>query len=825
MARLISRQSGNFTAASTWGVVDNGSGQFTVPNVTTLQTSYLNSPAFTVGNGVVVDGIAVYVYRNAVAAGTFTLGFSDNGGSTWAREVTIDVSDIPSSFGSNFATWLFFEFDTTITGDGGSDYVLALKTDTGSQIIAHRDATANNWTRLLRTTTTQTPVAADILYVLGDHTAAATYTENTVTIDETATTAYGAIDIGVHGILAADTTASVNRVLRLSADMTVRAGGLLRLGDETTPVPADSTCVIEFNATSDGQYGLNCAAGGTINARGAAKTRKTFLTDDVAAAGTVLTVADTTGWQVGDELGIASTSRTWSDTEIGTILTVDSATQVTLTAGLGFAHGGGVASSIAIAEVVNLTGNVKVRGVTAGFMAYFFAYWYPTVLMRHVEFRYLGENVANKRGIELSTIQNGGSATIELCVLRDFEDWGFQFIGSYGTAATLTINSNVLYACNTLALANTSPFHIPNLTLGVVSMENNTLMRCLAGSNYGVLDIRHPTPGFYDGNAAVGCTGTGIYFLGTGFAFQAENLVAHSNTAVGLQGGATSQYIRFTNCKSWRNAGAGISTSSFNRLELLSCQIIGNTTNNIVTAVNTGSGHVIIKDTIVRSDGAFTTATGFNQNFSFLAHMHIINSQFGVGGVHTGADIGQNGGGGNIFAWDSIFASTTEVTIISPGVFRSHNHDQTAGYHKTMQVAGNIESETTIRHTASGTAWRLDPNIATSTSLLTGLRFTFPGPYDYDGFPVEVVAGLPVTIRVWVRKSADYGGSQPRLKLIGGQMSGISSDVIDTMSVGAEIWEELEVTATPLTSGTVEWAVDCDGTTGYVYVDDATYIQ
>jgi hypothetical protein len=61
--------------------------------------------------------------------------------------------------------------------------------------------------------------------------------------------------------------------------------------------------------------------------------------------------------------------------------------------------------------------------------------------------------------------------------------------------------------------------------------------------------------------------------------------------------------------------------------------------------------------------------------------------------------------------------------------------------------------------------------------------------------------------------------------MLGGIVAGIDTDVTDTLSVGADEWEQLSVSDTPTEIGVIEWYVDCDGTAGVVYVDDMGVAQ
>jgi hypothetical protein len=97
-------------------------------------------------------------------------------------------------------------------------------------------------------------------------------------------------------------------------------------------------------------------------------------------------------------------------------------------------------------------------------------------------------------------------------------------------------------------------------------------------------------------------------------------------------------------------------------------------------------------------------------------------------------------------------------------------------------------------------------------------------------FKVNVNAGQTITPSVYVRKStvasggALYNGNQPRLILKRNDAIGVTADVvIDTMTLGAvATWEQLTAAcpAAATENGVAEFVIDCDGTAGFVNVDD-----
>ncbi|MEO5924798.1 MAG: hypothetical protein ABIR70_13325 [Bryobacteraceae bacterium] len=83
------------------------------------------------------------------------------------------------------------------------------------------------------------------------------------------------------------------------------------------------------------------------------------------------------------------------------------------------------------------------------------------------------------------------------------------------------------------------------------------------------------------------------------------------------------------------------------------------------------------------------------------------------------------------------------------------------------------------------------------------------------------------TIKVWIRKSASgdgaaYTGNQPRLMLSRTDAMGVTSDQVLATAVGSTgSWEQLSgITPTAGDDGVFQVYLDCDGTAGWVNIDD-----
>lgn len=138
-----------------------------------------------------------------------------------------------------------------------------------------------------------------------------------------------------------------------------------------------------------------------------------------------------------------------------------------------------------------------------------------------------------------------------------------------------------------------------------------------------------------------------------------------------------------------------------------------------------------------------------------------------------------------------------------------------ANVNKIYYENGTVESQTTTRHTASGIAWQVSPTDTDATAV---------APIELKIAEVACSASNEVTAKVWVRR--DDTGLTMKLICKGGQISGVASDVTDTISVAADTWEELSISFTPTEAGVIELFVQAYGGTSYNgYVDDITVSQ
>lgn len=220
--------------------------------------------------------------------------------------------------------------------------------------------------------------------------------------------------------------------------------------------------------------------------------------------------------------------------------------------------------------------------------------------------------------------------------------------------------------------------------------------------------------------------------------------------------------------------------------------------------------NVKINSTSIRNNGNYGIITESTQHDCYIVGPCTIGNHdlYGINKIY----------GGRIYTKDCTMNDTTEVNSATPFADSwvwSLNHDGAAGVHKGFTDGGVIDSEATVRHTASGIAWRLSPTSANRSSTY---------PLHLKIARKAVSANNLVTVKAWMRRSNT--GLTMSLVCRGGQIAGVASNVTASMTVAADTWEELTITFTPTEAGVVEieaWAYG--GTTYLGYVDDVTFTQ
>ena len=462
-------------------------------------------------------------------------------------------------------------------------------------------------------------------------------------------------------------------------------------------------------------------------------------------------------------------------------------------------------------------------------MAYFNAKVAAVVNLDWVEFYYLGNASTDQYpwSIQVTT----GSWNADYCSMYDCEDAGVQILAG----ATATINYLMLFNC---------------------SVGGDTAMLTITATPYTlVIDhcifMYHPT---------FGSNGVGIYLQDVGLTFTNNTLVGLRSSsswgmlriaeaaAVGTISDITihscnaTYILGFTSIPTtpttlsdftiWRNAGAVLIGATVNNTTFNNFTIWGNTTQNIYIQGNNYNN--TFNNLISDSETGYTTTNGIyfalTQNIGAI-NLTINNGEFSSSVVgskiaHTNDILisGQDYQYTDIKLNNTKMGGTNEVannSYMIGGAVRAAKYDQSTGatlVHKTWLRYGVIITDNDVFNTAAP-SMKMTPNNA-SYKLESG------------SFKVNVNSGQTCTPSVYTRKSeaaegdsANYNGNHQRLILKRNDAVGITADTVIDTAAGAigNPWEQLTgTTAAATENGVMEFVVDCDGTTGFVSVDDFT---
>ena len=822
MPNYIATADGNLSAGATWAATaEFADGE---SNSTVLTTSYVESQAFTPG-AVTIDGIAVKIAaRAAVPSGTMSIRLAQAGVLVAGTEVTVDVQDIQGTLALQNG-WMFLKFAAPVLLVVATNYTVSAKTSVATMVTLYRTtATAGNWSRALRSTTTGVaPIAGDLMFILGEWTAAGTKTDRTVTMDSTAATDFGnasttlaSFGISYGGTLTWGVTAATQYILRLSGLLDVWIGGTLNMGTIASPCPRDSSLQLEFDCATDGDFGLR--VWGIWNGQGQSRisgstNHYVLLNTDEAAGQTVLGTDSQLSARSGDSIAIGTTTRTNTQCE-ERVLTGDAgASSLTVTVGLTNAHSG---TSPTQGELIVLNRDVRVRSVSTSAMAYVQVNQGATVDCDWVEFRYVGNNSAGKRAIDISA--TSGSIVFTKCSVRDTEHIGFYASATAGVAAFQVVDCvfwNVTAGAVHVIQATDNAWTIT----GCVAMSIST-----GFTAFYVLDL---------GGTMTNCRVAGgqicyrfdetITSVPQKINGTFNNLIGHGANSIIFQidniGGGT-----LSNLTAWRGTNTGFAISgNVSDLTVDGLTCFGNTTTNAIVNASLVIGNLYFKRLTFNGDSSFATTNGFTVNSQVMPNLMFEDCSFGVvNGIliaHSTNDIllSTSPKFFELTLVDCILASPTEIanlssTNVGKCFVAYQKHEGVALANSTVWPIYGTDALDTVTFRTASPSEKLTPSGA-----VAGARFQS----NWKSFAVG--SGQSLTVSVYVNKSGLYTGSAPRLRVMENAAAGIVEATVATLVGSAGSWIQLQGTIGPVTEDC--WLtvyVDCDGSAGQVNVDDYT---
>ena len=836
MARLYSIASGNFTDASTWGTALASlytDTEVAAHSITQAGIQFVSH----VPGAVTLSGIAIKLSNRASSpSGTFTLTLRNVTTSTDITSVTVNVSDLPSATTAGRFGWHYFKFSANQTLTAGQSYALKMACSVTGQVTVFASSATPSAATVAQawiTTTTAAPVTGDTIHIGASYLSAGSKDTITVTMNNTSTSldvgsglttyAESTFTINNGGILQCGTNAATNYALKFSTNPRVYSGGIWRTGQRGgTAIPSDSTVTYTMDCLTDNDYRIFVEEGGTFQAYWdhGTKALRCKLNTDEAAAQTVLGVDTDTGWVNGDLIQIAQTNRNATLQDERRTVSSSTSTTVTISAGLTNSHSG---SAPLQADVALLTRGIKFVATTSTLSSGLECATTSTVDIYGAEFRYFSQSTG-QGALNIKT--TAGSALIEKCSVYDAEMHGIYMSGT-------ALNNVTIKDCNI------SEFNTSNS--GAIGIY---IAQATSGTNWTI-----------DGNLVIGegaANGTGIYVIDEGGTLQnnivsgvssayglgetnpitsfiTANNIAYGCSSFGLQivnykGDRTYSGFKMYRCNSY---GAYLQTH-FDGITIDSSEFLGNSTNFAMAGGTSVQRRLIFTNCTFAGQTGNASTYGFNVLGTYALDYEFINCSFGVVSgsnvAHTSGDINIANVGTpqalvRIDIVNTNLASATEIsgntTMRNGSYIRAMKKDQTAGLHHTWVRQGQISPDTGTYKTASP-ALKLQPALS-GEKLESAIK--------EKGALAPIDNGNTRTVSVWVRKNTGYTGAQPRLILRKNLAIGITLDtVLDTLSVGANTWEELTGTTNAADDdGFTEFIVDCDGTAGSVFVDDFSF--
>lgn len=861
-----------FLPVSTGGSPDVGRGQPFTPGAITIDAigvMLANRPSTTTSGTITVS--LYNTTDNAEVAGT-------------SVTINVTDVPVLSSNRIDGGWYIFkFSAPVTLTA-GKAYSVVLTTTNTDNAITAWTIGDfVGNWSRLLRTTTNPGSLSAgDDFFVAGELTGAGTSNSYTVTMDNTSTTDFGnnlgdpnkpSLAICNKGTLSYGTAGSTNYYLKISNYVVVYNGGTFNIGTTGTPIPSSSTAVLEFDSIgADDTCGMDVKNGSTLTVQGSPRTAGKLvtwclLTADAAAGATSLTVNQDTGWLDGDQIVVADTGDGYSAARNEKGVLNGNAGSSTLTvkgfagspdAGLVYDHLG--TAPIHQAEVINLTRNVKIRSSSSTNMANILFKAGSIVDIDWAEIYYSGNVAAGDRGVV--TVYAGAdiasipiNVSIRYSSLHDGEGTGVMCGLSTEGATSTVITKFEVRNCVFYNIGLYSIYYFPP--------AGSYIDDCvIIGGGIHALSFGGLGPGGTISNCrAAGANGSGFVFSGgaNGLFNTASNLVAHNVVNYGINL-TTVNPLPMYNITAWRCVTGGgyiqgyfespmdyvtvVECANYFRIYLSNLTIknfrLNSDTKGGDSALRTNPASLQFQsalDTVMENPilGVATGVLAANQGNNY----YIYNEPNDVVFINpTIAEIGNPAAGYTDFAFDS-----------TTGTLKNAHHqryNKNAGDHRTFSMAptstfaavvtayGEVRTDTVIFRTASPSL-RMTPK--TSFIKLDSARAQ-------SGWLVPVQKNGTVTASVWVRMSTagdlgsyspdlvgaspdliTYNGAAPRLVLRSNAAIGITSDtVIATMSTSPDlsgVWTLVSgTTAAATDDGMMEFYVDCDGTAGWINVDD-----
>jgi hypothetical protein len=206
-----------------------------------------------------------------------------------------------------------------------------------------------------------------------------------------------------------------------------------------------------------------------------------------------------------------------------------------------------------------------------------------------------------------------------------------------------------------------------------------------------------------------------------------------------------------------------------------------------------------------------STVSGGTSDFRILGSRSVVEGSYLISNTNVGPlPIGIG-----------VSNSNYQSNVLKTTGFAFTNMNNASGYNVTYLAAGTRAVDSTIKgniNTSTSPSERLTPQ-SNLLKLRSGSKF------------VALDQGQSTRISVYIRKSstahgdsATYNGTAPRLMLKRNGAMGINSDLLigQLDTTGDEFLEIYGTTLAVTDPGVLEFYVDCDGTAGWINIDNWT---
>ena len=820
MAVLLSATSGLASDPNTWRVVEPISYANVETNSSTLTTTIIVSPTFSLTSNTNLEGVAIKMNSRAtVPSGTFSVRLQAAGVTYSGTEVILNVSDVPAtpgSYGSPY--WLYFKFPSIISLTAGVTYAVVGRSSVATQISwFYTGAAGNNWNRCLVTTATAVPSNRDTMIVVGPHFGPGLSSSNVVTFDNTTNTVYGsnsasfsALEIGKNGTFNFQTNPNTNYQLIANGPINIGGGGVMTVGTAGSPMPSSSTALISFSMSSANQFQINLRTFGYFYTYGATKSGRALLGSNASVGDSTITTNTPTSWNQNDRIIIAPTTNSFNGFDTRTMSTTASGVTISLT--------GTISNAKTIwanteCEIINTTRNIRIVSPTSATDS---IHTYNGVCIIDSDYTEYNNCVWSNALVETSTttisfvgcsfwyaattrnlltdanIPSGTTITFDDCVMSGHQVFFSAVVNNIGTSSFIIrdvwgIRPNSAW----INLTGGESFTMERCRWIASPNSNGALIVGNNSSHNNILIIRNCV--FKCGQVGFGMPGAGAYtVVGNQHDISGNRFYLNSIYGIGFVAGVGSSFGWVVkNSEMFSNATANINLQFCGDIKFIGATLYGGPTQASPIGVR-----------IVTSLSPY-----YFENFNMSTHsadVTLVNAS----------------NHGQAYFRNSIFGSTTEVaspTIIlgGPSIVTSARHDQIDGSNIIWKYNGRLSSDPVI--------FRTSPRSLRITPLNASFRIESTPVF------VPVEDSKSITVGVWVRRSvvgdgAAHNGNFPRLvcKVNNAVYSGLDDIILATASAASNgAWQYISgTTPVSIDNSAFEIVVDADGTAGWVNVDD-----